>query len=87
MEILKSLIGYNVTVMLTNEDRWHTGKLKKVDSKGILILISDEPLNGPTLVYVQHSDYNQINIVKSSQNSQGVFSAFRKEHDDLFDEK
>jgi hypothetical protein len=87
MDIIKSLVGYNVTVILKGpEEGMHIGKLKKVDTKGILVLI-DEPLHGPTLVYVPHDEYGQINVRKSSQHSQGVFSAFRKEQNGLFDEE
>lgn len=83
MDILESLVGYNVKVQVRQgEDSYLvSGKLKEVDSNGILLL-----QNGDKLSYFKHFDYTRIDIVKAEQKSQGVFSAFRIEYDGLFDE-
>lgn len=93
MDILKSLVGYKVKVFVEGEydeqgnyeDSWFTGKLKKVDTSGVLIL--QDGYEGKQLNYIRHDQYLHIIIDEKAQKSQGVFSAFRKERDGLFDEE
>jgi hypothetical protein len=93
MEILKSLVGYKIKVFVEGdydeqgnyEESWFTGKLKKVDDSGVLIL--QEGYEGKQLNYIRHGQYLHIILDQKDQKSHGVFSAFRKEHDGLFDEE
>jgi hypothetical protein len=88
MEILKSLVGKKVRV--TNDadaenEFWYDGTLKKVDSKGILLYMGEGD-RGKKVNYIKHENYDLIVINEKDQNSEGIFSAFRREQDSFFDE-
>lgn len=75
MDILKDMVGLNVTVVLDLQgEEYIDGKLKQVDSKGILIKESED-----IITYVNHHDYAYIWADRQKQESGGVMSAFRKQ--------
>lgn len=75
MDILKDMVGLKVTVVLDLQGKEYIdGKLKQVDSKGILIKESED-----IITYVSHHDYTHIWADRRKQESGGVMSAFRKQ--------